>query len=112
MTTGGVYVDGQTPFTRGDVTYREIPRDTAATQLRIWHPGYDRGPALKDINCIFPIDRFKELEAEGLIGELAQTSYSFMGLIQDQEALINRTAPEVAERMRNAGVDAVFLAST
>lgn len=113
VTTGGVFLDGQTPYTeRGDATYREITRDVQKHQFRIWHPGYDTGPATKDINCIFPIDRFRELEAEGVIGELAQTNYSFMGHIPDPETLIRDTAPEVGRRLKDAGVDAAFLAST
>ena len=113
VTTGGVFIEGQTPYThRDDVSYREIPRDAPKDDFRIWHPGYDKGPATKDINCIFPIDRFKELEAEGLIGGLAETSYSFMGLIYETERLISETAPEVGRRLKDAGVDAVFLAST
>lgn len=113
VTTGGVYVEGQVPYSRtDDISYREVPRDTPTSRLRIWHPGYDNGPASQDINCIFPVDRFRELEAEGLIGGLAQTAYSFMGLINSHQALSAETAPEVAERLRQDGVDAVFLAST
>ena len=66
----------------------------------------------EDINCIFPIDRFRELEAEGVIGGLAEISYSFMGLIPDPASLINDTAPDAARRLKDAGVDAAFLAST
>ena len=114
VTTGGVFLDGRTPYTeRGDATYREIPKDAAHDVFRIWHPGYDFGPAMQDINCIFPIDRFKELEDEGIIGELADTNYSFMGLIPEPaEALMPETAPEVGRRLKDEGVDAVFLAST
>jgi D-proline reductase (dithiol) PrdB len=112
VTTGGIYVEGQNPFERGDTTYREIPRDAAKDQIRIWHPGYDKGPATEDINCIYPIDRFAELESEGTIGELAGNGYSFMGLINDTDSLIGETAPESARRLKEQGVDAVFLAST
>ncbi len=113
ITTGGVYIEGQEPYSKSnDPSYREIPRDTPKDLLRIWHPGYDTGPATEDINCIFPIDVFKEMEGEGVIGGLAQTNYSFMGLIRDTEPLINETAPEVSSRLKEAGIDAAFLAST
>ena len=113
VTTGGVFLEGQTPYTeRGDATYRELPGDTAHEQFRIWHPGYDFGPAMQDINCIFPLDRFRELEAEGAIGQLADINYSFMGLIPDPATLMSETAPEVGRRLKDAGVDAAFLAST
>ena len=112
VTTGGLFVDGQRPFEEGDATYREIPRDAPRDNFRIWHRGYDTGPASRDINCIFPVDRFRELEAEGIIGSLAETSYSFMGLIPEPGRLVEETAPEVAGRLKEAGVDAAFLAST
>ena len=113
VTTGGVYLDGQTPFSEeDDFTYRTIPRDTASERFRIWHPGYDHRAAEKDINCILPLSRFRELASEGLIGALAESSYSFMGLIYDTGPLINESAPEVARKLKDEGVDAVFGAST
>ena len=113
VTTGGIFLEGQMPYTeRGDSTYRQIPRDFVKSDIRIWHPGYDHGPAEQDINCIFPVDRFKELEEEDVIGELAETNYSFMGLIDNPVALMAETAPEAARRLKDAGVDVVFLAST
>ena len=113
VTTGGVFLEGQTPYTeRGDTTYRELPRDLNTDDIHIWHPGYDTGPATDDINCIFPINRFRELESEGVIGELAETHYAFMGLIPDPRELIESKAPEVALKLKEDGVDAVFLAST
>ncbi len=113
VTTGGVSLPGQTPYSeRGDASYRTIPRDADTKSFHIWHPGYDNVPANQDINCIFPLDRFKEMEAEGVIGRLAETNYAFMGLIPEPEHLVNETAPEVALRLKDAGVDAVFLAST
>jgi D-proline reductase (dithiol) PrdB len=113
VTTGGVFMEDGQPFSeRGDATFREIPSDVTQDHLRIWHQGYDNGPANQDINCIFPIDRFRELQREGVIGSLAETYYSFMGLLPDARPLIAETAPEVARRLKSAGVDAVFLAST
>ena len=113
VTTGGVFLEGQTPYTeRGDATYRELPKSLNTDDIHIWHPGYDTGPATRDINCIFPIDRFREMESEGVVGELAETSYAFMGLIPDPTELIESKAPEVARKLKEDGVDAVFLAST
>ena len=45
------------------------------------HRGYDISGPQEDINCVFPMQRLLEMEAEGVIGELAPTAYSFMGLI-------------------------------
>ena len=79
--------------------------------IRILHHGYDNGPANQDINCVYPLGRFKEMESEGKIGEISGTGYSFMGIINDTETLINESAPEVARSLKQDGVDAVFLAS-
>ena len=96
----------------GETLRTEVPRDAPASTFRIWHPGYDTGPATQDVNCIFPIDRFKDLEREGMVGGLAETNLSFMGLIPDPSVLTAETAPAAARRLKRAGVDAVFLAST
>ena len=79
--------------------------------IRILYHGYDNGSANQDINCVYPLGRFKEMESEGKIGELSGTGYSFMGIINDTETLINESAPEVARSLKQDGVDAVFLAS-
>jgi D-proline reductase (dithiol) PrdB len=39
-------------------------------------------------------------------------NYAFMGLIPEPSRLIEETAPEIAHRLRDDGVDAVFLAAT
>jgi len=117
VTTGGIYVDGQNPYDLdregGDFSFREIPRDTLAEHLLVKHRGYDISGPQEDINCVFPMQRLLEMEAEGVIGELAPTAYSFMGLINaNTNALMEETAPEVARRLKQAGVDAVFITAT
>ncbi|MBI4200379.1 MAG: hypothetical protein HY535_07905 [Chloroflexi bacterium] len=118
VTTGGVYVEGQEPYVTdgpdgmGDWSFREISKRVPRPLLRVAHLHYDLSGPRKDINCVFPIDRFQELENEGVIGQLAEVNYSFMGYIQKPEELMATTAPEVARRLRVAGVDAVFLSST
>ena len=118
VTTGGVYVDGQEPYETdgpeglGDWSYREIRKDTPREALRVAHAHYDLSGPREDINCIFPIDRFMELEQEGTIGGLAEVNYSFMGFIRPWERLVEETAPEVAQHLKDDGVEAAFLSST
>ncbi len=117
VTTGGIYVEGQEPYDLdkqgGDFSFREISRDTPINQLRVKHRGYDIAGPEADINCVFPLQRLLEMEAEGAIGELASTAYSFMGLINaNTNFLIEDSAPEVARRLRQADVDAVFITAT
>ena len=49
-------------------------------------------------NVIFPIERVKELQSEGLFGELAGESYSFVGATSQKRLL--RIAPEWADRLK------------
>ncbi|TAK35586.1 MAG: hypothetical protein EPO21_05620 [Chloroflexota bacterium] len=56
-----------------------------------------------------PVWRLWELEERGIIGQLAVTNYSFMGYIPEPMHLVSDTAPEVAQDLREDGVDAVFL---
>ena len=118
VTTGGFYVEGQEPYEtdgperQGDWSYRAIPRDTPRDRIHVAHLHYDLSGPRQDINCVFPLDRFAELEAESVIGRLADTNYSFMGFIQRPDLLMADTAPEVARRLKEDGVDAVLLTST
>jgi D-proline reductase (dithiol) PrdB len=109
MTSGGLYVDDQEPFvTTNDPTYREIPRGTPQRRIRVSHRGYDVQGPLADMNCLLPLTRLEELEAEGVVGSLAPTSYSFNGSIPDVSHL-QEWPHEVAARMRQEDVDAVLL---
>jgi D-proline reductase (dithiol) PrdB len=57
ISTGGVYVKGDTPFTDhyglGDPSYREIHIDTSLAKLDHFHEHYDHTNAYKDINPRF-----------------------------------------------------------
>ena len=118
VTTGGFYIEGQQPYETdgpeglGDWSFRPIPKDAPRDSIQVAHLHYDLSGPREDINCVFPLDRFVELEREGVIGQLADTNYSFMGYIQRPDLLMSETAPEVARRLKVDGVDAVFLSST
>ncbi len=124
ISTGGVYVDGEDPMGPGGPTQEEavgriqeflrsppalvsIPRDIEAGRLRVRHPGYDIRGAQRDYNVVFPVDRLKELESEGVFGELAEENYSFVGAVSQKRLL--QVAPQWAERLREREVDAVLL---
>jgi D-proline reductase (dithiol) PrdB len=115
VTTAGVHHRDQNPFDmtdpEGDPTFREINLTHHASDLVITHDYYDHTDADRDINIVFPVDRLREFEAEGIIGEFAEKHYGFMGHIDGQHihTLINKTAPEVARRLKSDGVDVVLL---
>jgi D-proline reductase (dithiol) PrdB len=108
VTTAGVHLRRDPPFhLNGDSTFRVIPKDAQPGDLAISHQAYDRTDALKDINLVFPIERLRELEAEHVIGRLAQDHYG-LGLMGSAEALMP-AIQEVARRISQAGVDLALL---
>lgn len=115
LTTGGIHLRNQNGFDMvnpdGDATYREIPGAVAVEQITITHKYYDHTDADADLNVIFPLAHFRELVAQQIIGALAPRHYGFMGHIDGEQLPIlnERTAPEVAAKLRADGVDFAFL---
>ena len=114
ITTGGVHQRDQEPFnmsdSRGDPTYRELPAETPRERLMITHDYYNHEPADTDLNILLPMGLCHELVQAGHIGSLA-TCYSFMGHIEPPhvDTLNNKTAPQVAGKLKQDQVDAVLL---
>ena len=110
IATGGIYRAGQTAFTyKDDTTYRAIPTDVAAEELRATHFAYDLTDARDDINVVFPIDTLRALAAEGRVGELGPNFYTCMGGIYSQRRVSEELAPALVERCRADELDVVLL---
>lgn len=112
LSTGGFYIEGkQPPFDpeKNDLGLREIPRDIDVTELAVSHDYYDHADADRDVNCVFPIERFRELEAEGYFDEFAPVNYTIMGRIFRRTALVNETAQEIVNGLKQQEVDVFFL---
>jgi D-proline reductase (dithiol) PrdB len=104
VTTSGVHLRDDRPFElESDPTFRVIPRGAEAGDLAITHQAYDRTDALRDVNLVFPLQRLRELEAEGCIGRVADWHYGF-GLVRRAADLV---APgrEVGRLLERAHVD-------
>jgi D-proline reductase (dithiol) PrdB len=113
LTTGGVYVEGQEPFnTDGDWSYREIPLETPLDQLRVAHTHYDTTGVAEDVDSVLAMHRLQEMVSDGMVGEALTPTYSFMGYIPDPSGLMEVTGPEVAERLKEDGVDGVVIGTT
>ena len=122
VTTGGLYdVSREKPFdlereleepTWGDPSYRTITKGFDQANIRVSHLHINPEAPEADINVLLPIDRMTTLAAEGVIGAVAETHYSFMGFqgypANTDEWAINY-GPEVARRMKDEAVDCVLL---
>jgi len=115
VTTAGIHLRGDAPFTGGDQSFRVIPADARPSDIVQSHAsiGFDRTAFQRDINVVFPVDRVREFVARGEIGSLSRTYYSFMGAQRPPyDRLLHDTGPEVAKRLRADGVEVVFLTGT
>ena len=66
----------------------------------------------EDINVILPIHRFQEFKTEGVIGDLADYAYAFMGyqgFPPNTQAWEQEYAPQVAQRLLDESVHCVLL---
>ena len=113
FTTGGVHLREDQPFdmdsSHGDWTHREIPTDVDTHDLAVTHSHYSHVDADRDVNCMFPLDRLRELRDEGVIGGIAPMAYSIMGFNPDPDNLTSRTAPALAQKFKESGADLVFM---
>jgi D-proline reductase (dithiol) PrdB len=109
VSSAGLVVRGERPFRGREADYRVIPSTTPPDQLLCSHISinFDRTGFQEDWSVIFPLDRLNELAAEGTIGSVAATHYSFMGATDPRE--MEGAAREVAGRLKEDGVDAVLL---
>jgi hypothetical protein len=113
LTSGGVYLkDRQPPFDtasiHGDTSFREIPKTVRPQDIGMAHAHYDHRLAEQDLNVIFPIQRFIELERDHLIGKLADNHYSF-SYVNDVVGLVTKSVPELIARIKAARIDVLFL---
>lgn len=108
--SGGLYRRGQIAFhTKDDTSIRVIDTDTPTAELRTAHFAYDQTDARTDPNCVFPLDRLRDLVADGTIGGLTPESYAFMGGIYSTRRLEEETVPLLLERCRAQEPDLVLL---
>ena len=110
ITTAGLHFRDEPAFDFLDAGFRPIPGEADANDLIMSHSSanFDRSGFAEDVNLVFPIDRFRELAADGRIGSLADIHYSFMGAGLLPESY-EESAGQVAGLLKQDKVDAVFL---
>ena len=85
-----------------------IPIDVDPGRLRVRHGGYPTDAVRADHQVGFPIGHLADLAADGVIGALNPTAYSFVGAAS-QVRLKRQVAPEWAEMLGNDGETDVVL---
>ena len=113
ISSAGAYIDGTAPFDTsapdGDLSFREIPSQIEAEDLRFAARGYDRSAVDSDSNSLLPIQRLFEFESNGIIGQLSPVFWSCAGFIPNAARLVEETIPRLVERVKRYEVQAALL---
>ncbi len=75
------------------------------------HRGYDTRYVEQDPDRLVPVDVLRELEAQNVVGEVHGQFFSTSGLVNPL-ANSRRLGREIAQKLKESGVDAVILTST
>lgn len=79
--------------------------------LEIHQLKYPTVGARRDINVIFPIERLRELVADGSIGSLTRNFYSFIGYNMDPNRFETVFAEQLADAVESERPDVVLLSA-
>jgi D-proline reductase (dithiol) PrdB len=109
VSTAAVRAKSDKPFNvEGDATFRVIGGELSGTDLAYDDTHYDHSCADADMNCIFPIDRVRELAIEKRVGGLTDNHFS-LGFSQALRDLRERTIPVLVKEVDRARPDVVLL---
>jgi D-proline reductase (dithiol) PrdB len=100
---------GDQPFHFGSAECRFLPASTPADDILMSHVSinFDRAGFQRDLNVVYPIDRLRELAADGVIGGMADTHFTVMG--STDPAGMTETADQIAGHLRQERIDSVLL---
>ena len=107
VSTAAISKRGDKPFSWLANNHRVIDKNNLDLVMTHVAVEYDRTAWQQDLNTILPIDRLEEMAREGEIGSVSNEHYSFIGSSDPMK--MERSAKEVAERMKMDAVDTVFL---
>ncbi len=109
ITTAALHRRDDPPFRFADSGYRIIPDDINRNDLVQSHisVNFDRTHYQRDLNVVLPLDRMHELADAGEIGGVSPMHFSILGATE--AFLLEPSAAEMAQRMRDLGVDTALL---
>jgi D-proline reductase (dithiol) PrdB len=109
VSTAGVHRREDPPFqAEGDLSFRAIEGRVTGKDLRVADIHYDHGCVDQDINCVFPVDRLRDLAEERRIGGVAARHFS-LGFTQALRQLKEETVPRLLGEIERERPSAVLL---
>jgi len=114
LTSGGIShctMPGFNPDARNDHRLDEVSQDVASSDFVINDSYYNHADAEADLNCVFPIDRLREMAQRGEVGSIGARFWSgFMGRIYNRTRVLTESAPAFVDRLKEDGVDILIAA--
>lgn len=114
LTSGGISqcsMPGFDPNARNDHRLDTVPQDASSSDFDINDSYYNHRDADEDLNCVFPIDRLRELADAGVIGSIAPRFWSgFMGRIYNRTKVLTESAPAFVKKLKEDAVDILVAA--
>jgi D-proline reductase (dithiol) PrdB len=110
VSTAGLHRRSDVPFTPGAVDYRLLPGDVDFADVVVSHisTNFDRSAFQQDPNIWFPLDRLREMAADGEIGGVSKWHYCFMGAQPNHQAL-EAAGEEVGRLLAADSVDVALM---
>lgn len=109
ISSAAIHARGEPAFPFGSAEFRRLSSSLDAGDIVMSHVSvnFDRSGFQRDLNVIYPIDRLRELAAEGVIGSVAETHYAVMG--STDPVAMQITADQLMGQLQQDRVDAVLL---
>jgi D-proline reductase (dithiol) PrdB len=113
VSTAGVQPKGSLPLDTvhpiGDYTFRRVPSSAKPADLEIHQIKFPTVGAHRDLNVIFPIERLNELVAEGTLGGLTASFFTFIGYNMDPERVERNLAVGIADAVEGEQADIALM---
>lgn len=113
ISSAGAFIDGTDPFDvaskDGDLSYREIPIEVEAVDIKYAAKGYDPAAVQQDRNVQIPLDRLMEYQANAVIGGLNSVWWSISSHIPNARRVAEELGPEIAARLHRYDVKVALL---
>lgn len=109
LSSAALYPRGGDPILHNSGDYLEIPTSLPNSEILMSHVSinFDRSGWQRDINVVYPIDRMRELVNEGVVGELADVSFTVLGATEPMKML--ESVESIAARVKRDQIDSVLL---
>ena len=109
VTSASLHHEDDDDFAPSDTGYRVLEKDRRDIVVGHWSPNFDASGVSADLNVVFPIDRLKELENQGVIGSVSDVHIAVAGNQFDLSGIRLDGGPSAAAVLNEHEVDVVLL---